>query len=216
MVNYPFMFVLPGPNLQVLHAGPKFTSTNKIRKIQDLEGASPSWADWSTDVLHGGAAVMYDRGKILKTGGAPPGSANGTPAERKAEVITFNVSTGAAESVDSTRSMSARRSQHNLVVLPNAKVLVVGGGTKYGGTQQQCVDGVYATQVWDPALGTWADLVPMTHRIPDMPRMYHSTAVLLPDGRVFSAGGECGPACPGRPPSIIDNLCSTADFFEPP
>lgn len=37
-------------------------------------------------------------------------------------------------------------------------------------------------------LGLWATLAPMR-----VPRVYHSTALLLPDGRVLSAGGGNGP-----------------------
>jgi galactose oxidase len=44
--------------------------------------------------------------------------------------------------------------------------------------------------MWDPATGTWSQLAEMS-----IPRTYHSVALLLPDGRIFSGGaGLCG-AC---------------------
>ena len=41
--------------------------------------------------------------------------------------------------------------------------------------------------MWDPATGTWTTMASLTKI-----RAYHSTALLLPDGRVLSAGGEPG------------------------
>ena len=43
-------------------------------------------------------------------------------------------------------------------------------------------------EMWDPATGAWSQMAPMA-----IPRTYHSVALLLPDGRVFSGGGGlCG------------------------
>ncbi len=55
------------------------------------------------------------------------------------------------------------------------------------GTCPYANNACYATrtaEIWDPASCTWTDLEPQQH-----PRMYHSTALLLPDGRVLSTGG---------------------------
>jgi hypothetical protein len=48
--------------------------------------------------------------------------------------------------------------------------------------------GVYAAERWNPATGTWTTMAAQSQT-----RQYHSTALLLPDGRVLSAGGGlCG------------------------
>jgi hypothetical protein len=85
------------------------------------------------------------------------------------------------------------RRNHNLVVLPDGKVLAVGGNAVNN------VNGaVRAAEIFDPSAGTWTEQ-PESHA--DHPRMYHSSAMLLPDGRVVSAGGNNHP---------------TAQIFRPP
>ena len=45
----------------------------------------------------------------------------------------------------------------------------------------------YPAEMWDPATGSWSTMASFT-----VFRGYHSIALLLPDGRVLSAGGELG------------------------
>jgi hypothetical protein len=71
----------------------------------------------------------------------------------------------------------------NAVILPDTSVLVIGGQrTYYRGRE------VVTEQVFTPERfvdGIWEQLLPGRS-----PRDYHSTAVLLPDGRVLVGGGE--------------------------
>jgi hypothetical protein len=73
------------------------------------------------------------------------------------------------------------RRRHNLTVLPDGRVLAT-GGTRAGDDIEQAV---YAAEVWDPASATWTTMASM-----EVARMYHLTALLLPDGRVLSMGGN--------------------------
>ncbi len=72
------------------------------------------------------------------------------------------------------------RGDMNAVLLPDGKVLVVGGGAhhRYEGPDLR-------PELYDPAKNTWTTMAPQRYG-----RMYHSTAVLLPDGRVLSAGQD--------------------------
>lgn len=81
-----------------------------------------------------------------------------------------------------TGSLNFARAHGNAVILPDQKVVLIGGGQ----------DGLYGNPInfaerFDPETETWA-LLPAQ----DFSRMYHSTAVLLPDGRVLSAGQDDG------------------------
>ena len=54
---------------------------------------------------------------------------------------------------------------------------------------------VHAAELWDPDTGQWTLMASE-----DVDRCYHSTALLLPDGRVLSAGGgEYAPIIPLAP-----------------
>lgn len=98
-----------------------------------------------------------------------------------------------------TRPMSSARAHANAVVLPDATVLMVGGG------HEHLYDGpVLLPELYDPKTDIWRTLPSQRWS-----RMYHSTAVLLPDGRVLSAGQDDDHT--GRTGSG-----ARAEFYEPP
>lgn len=80
-----------------------------------------------------------------------------------------------------TRSMRHARFMADAVLLPDATVLIVGGVA--AGKADVNFDPVLIAECFDPATETWRDMAPMT-----VERRYHSTALLLADGRVLSAG----------------------------
>jgi hypothetical protein len=122
-----------------------------------------------------GPAAMYDVGKILYVGGADPPTAN-------AEVIDLNAPTPSWTQV---APMPQPRRQNNATILPDGKVLVTGGSASSGFNTP---DGGKAALLWDPATNTWTTLATQARY-----RGYHSTATLLPDGRVLSSGGDNEP-----------------------
>jgi hypothetical protein len=75
--------------------------------------------------------------------------------------------------------MAAARSHHTATLLPNGKVLVVGGEYAAGGYIQTLAD----AELYDPAAGTFAATGSMT-----VPRDFHTATILL-DGKVLIAGG---------------------------
>lgn len=138
-----------------------------------------------------GTSVMYEPGKVLIIGGGD------SPPVKTAEIVNLNAGSGWQRTGD----MAHARRQHNATVLADGKVLVTGGTSAPGFNNE---DGqVLAAELWNPATGSWTTLASMK-----VGRQYHSTAVLLPDGRVLSAGGgRCG-AC------RVDHR--DAEIFSPP
>ena len=190
---FPFGFVAPrgpsGDELRVFYAGPDFVSS-----MLHLSPATPTWAPFpsSSGTWRAGSAVMYKPGKVMKcgtrdTGGILPGDIVGRTA-----TIDLNAATPTWLESAPADTMLHRRN-HNLVILPSGEVLVV-GGARWGGndvsTDANCVK---MPQIWNPdtlAAGHWYGSGDGMAFDPNpVRRHYHSTALLLPDGRVLSASG---------------------------
>lgn len=134
-----------------------------------------------------GNAVMYDAvaGKILTVGGAPNYQDN--DATNTAFLITLPAGAPVtAPTVVQVPSMANPRAFANAVILPDGKIFVTGGQTY--AVPFTDVTAVKTPELWDPATMTWTTLPPHV-----VSRNYHSLAVLMLDGRVFTAGGGvCG------------------------
>ena len=132
-----------------------------------------------------GTAVMYDTGKILTIGGAP--DYQNSNATTNTHIVTIG-GTASAPTVSTRKvgSMAFARAYHNSVVLPDGKVLVVGGQSYPVPFNDN--NATRNPEIFDPATERWTTLA-----TEGTPRTYHSVALLLPDGRVFSGGGGlCG------------------------
>ncbi len=196
---YPRMFLLKDGS--VLHVGPHRSQHTppKMEKLNPVAGQD--WADYGTSDIEGEGAVMYRAGNvatgakamILKTGNHREWIA----VTSDAEVISED---GASALVD---TMSYRRVEHNCTILPDGTVLVTGGST---GPPEELSNAVKATERWNPSDSTWTFLAPSPKD-----RMYHSTAALLPDGRVLSAGGQYY-----DPIDSVTVYNDHADYFYPP
>lgn len=175
----------PTGNGKVLFVGP--TTTMQWIDTTGSGSVKPAGLRGDDGYSVNGTAVMWDTGRILKAGGAA--SYSGTYAN--AGVYEIDVRSGAA-SVSRLSPMSYGRTYHNAVVLPDGKVMVVGGGT--AGTPFYDDFAVLPTEIWDPATRLFTLAAPVA-----APRGYHSIALLLPDGRVLSGGGGlCGAGCAGN------------------
>ena len=167
---YPRAFVAPN--------GKVFFATTTSRYL-DTDGKG-SWSTVAKRLVPGrddyGSAVMYEPGKVIFVGGADP-------PVNTCEIINLNQSRPAWQV---TGSMARPRRQHNTTLLPDGKVLATGGSSEFG-IDTEAGKNLFA-ELWDPATGQWTLLAPE-----QVYRGYHSSALLLPDGRVLSAGGNGHP-----------------------
>jgi Domain of unknown function (DUF1929) len=182
---YPITFLEPRQG-RLFYAGEEQTS-----RFLDISGTGK----WITGpqrrfgLRDYGSAVMYDVGKVLYAGG---GRTTNT-----AETIDL---TSGTPTWKWTGSMAYARRHLNTTVLPTGEVLVTSGtaGTVFNDLTRI----VRAAEMWNPASGVWTTLASA-----GVPRGYHSTALLLPDGRVLVAGGGDGAN------AVIQK---NAELFSPP
>ena len=168
---YPWIDV--APDGRVFYSGPD----RRLRKLDPAGGGT-----WQSFGLRDGinrsygSHAVYDIGKMLVAGG---GSSSST-----ARMIDMN---GATPQVTATSPMAFGRRQFNLTLLADGSVLATGGNST-GAPLVNMSSGVYNAERWNPATGQWTTLAAQA-----VTRQYHSTALLLPDGRVLSSGGGiCG------------------------
>jgi hypothetical protein len=183
---YPRAFVAPDGRVYV--AGP-------ARNTRYLTtSGTGSWANGPQRVgpsREYGSAVMYDDGKILYAGG------DASPPTNTAEVI--DLSQG-SPSWSFTGSMAHARRHLNLTVLPNGEVLATSGVAGVGFNDVSA--GVHAAEMWNPETGQWRTMASSA-----ITRGYHSSSLLLPDGRVLHAGSGEGAGAPDQ---------KNAELFSPP
>jgi len=177
---YPRTLLLPSG--EILWAGQE-------RRTKLFDPSSNAWtfvdAMRYPDRYEGTTVLLPGLQRVLALGGDRP------PTETT-EIIDFS------EGEPQWRfaaPMHVGRIHANSVLLPDGTVLVVGGGRRgeYG-------QPVFGAELYDPETDTWTQLAEQ-----QAPRTYHSTALLLPDGRVLSAGSDSG-----------SPLQDTGEIFSPP
>jgi galactose oxidase-like protein/ricin-type beta-trefoil lectin protein/Kelch motif protein len=177
--NHLWLFSAPSGN--VFHAGPSaamhwITTTGN--------GSITNAGDRGNDPYAiNGNAVLYDVGMIVKTGGAP--AYQDANAEANTYVININNETSTTP-VTQTAPMAYPRAFSNGIVLPNGQVMIVGGQTY--ALPFSDATAILVPELWDPVTRVFRQLNPM-----QTPRVYHSSGILLSDGRVYvGGGGQCG------------------------
>jgi galactose oxidase len=184
------MWLFPTRSGRVLQLGP----SRQMNSISLADGGSVTplglRAD-SADAMNGNA-VLYDADKVLTVGGAP--AYEGTPATSRSYTVDIGGSTPVTRR---SGDLATPRAFANSVVLPDGRVVVVGGQrTPVPFTD---TDAAMSPETWDPATGAFTTGAPMA-----VPRTYHSVALLLQDGRVLTGGGGlCGDCATNHPSAQI-------------
>jgi len=171
---YPLMTVLSNGN--VFYATPRQDS-------QMYYPATKSWgfvANLNTAPRgHAGAVLLPDSEKVMVVGGAQGNVNGGSSPTATTEIIDLSVQSPAWSYA---APLNIARYNHNLIYLADGTILAVGGNQngEYG-------SGVQQPELYNPTANTWTLMAPQVGL-----RAYHSTALLLPDGRVVSEGSDSG------------------------
>ena len=189
---YPSLHVIPSGEVFYSRCGWTVADTVN-RQSGYLRMTGPAAGAWNnlaqlqfTDREEGTAVIMIDTtltpvsAKIMVIGGGVSGGPLQTNAQ---SVETIDVSTlTPAPAWQRLPDMNFRRTNVNATLLPDGTVLVIGGqrAGKWAADPQPVLE----AEIYDPSTNSWTITAPM-----QFPRQYHSIAVLLPDGRVLSAGG---------------------------
>jgi galactose oxidase len=181
--TYPRMHLLPNGRLLV---------TGPPRMSASFNPAGNTWSNVSRMLYgarqRGNSVLLPGADQVLAVGGH---WTNTAPPTGTAEILDTSAATPKWRF---TGSLNYPRLDANTVVLPDGQVLIVGGGA-----QQKYVNPVKIPEIYNPTTEMWTALAPQ-----QASRMYHSTALLLPDGRVLSAGQDNGP------------LATFGEVFSPP
>lgn len=168
---YPFMYALS--DKRVLDAGPgNVFSINAMSK-------DPLWTRVSGLTLPSGnsgeSSAMYRVNQILKIGSVDKESTN----LDRALVLDMTQPSPTWREIS---PLNFPRRKADIVMLPNGKALVSGGAIATS-ADHECA--VHAAEIWDPETEKFTQVASQ-----DQARIYHSSSVLLPDGRILTSGGE--------------------------
>jgi len=194
---YPHLFTMPSG--RVLSAGPHPWDSWFMNSVTPF-----SWSDARNPMIrYAGTGVLEP---TESPAGTPRvsliGGYNDKPALETRATSEWFDETQPAAGWTAGSAMQVGRAHHNTVLLPDRTMVTIGGGKgDVGGDLWQFDAGQLNAELYDPVSRTWKLGPPQQEG-----RTYHSTAVLLPDGRVVSAGDDVNGG----------KTSDTAEIYEPP
>lgn len=196
------------PHLILLTTGDIFMAG----MVQSNQMFNPTTNTWSTSPanaslwtrIYGGHVLLPGLQRVLAVGGRQESDETGS-ATNSISWIDFSQPTPAwvdgcgslgspnpngctPESQGGPQAMDAIRENTNLILLPDGTVMAEGGGQ--GGGKYS--NPVYYPDDFNPVTNTWVSRTTGRWASQQVQRTYHSTAVLLPNGKIASAGSDWG------------------------
>jgi Domain of unknown function (DUF1929) len=205
---YPHMFLAPDGKLRTI--GPRKDDSHMINtgnwSVQNTQQL-PFRREWGAATLlpsgpAGPTRLLVQGGSDIDVSQQPDGSYGTAPATNS--TILVDLATGAQTPGP---PMRWGRSHLNTRILPDGTLLTIGGGA--GAVDNSLYEGpVKTAELYNPATGTWTETDPQVDA-----RTYHSTALVIPDGRVISMGDDRQIVSDNGPNG---GQLRTVEYYEPP
>jgi fibronectin type 3 domain-containing protein len=173
---YPRMHLLPSGLLVTAGPVPEIRTWNPSNGQWRDVGTISNYRSYGTSILLPLQNSTSERGKVLIVGGSTTDTANATTS---VQMLDFNQGTSTTPVIRSVQSIRNGRKFLLPMILPNGRVLVLGGSS------QSNENPVYVPEMFNPVNEAWTNLPAAT-----VPRVYHGVALLLPDGSVWTASSS--------------------------
>jgi N-acetylneuraminic acid mutarotase len=190
--------LLPDGRLLVVGGERGQAGGNSLSSVETYDPRSNSWS--AAPAMNLGrmahTATPLPDGRVLVVGGdaAQPGQPTGS-------TNTVELYDPRTNSWGSGPASALGRERHSATLLPDGRVLVVGGETMGTGVAQGRA--LASAELYDPRTNSWSPLPDLSR-----PRVGH-TATVLPDGRVIVVGGASEGATGQR------EVSASAEVFNP-
>ncbi|KAH7332170.1 hypothetical protein KP509_20G073300 [Ceratopteris richardii] len=190
---YPFLHLSTDGNLFVFANKMSilldYKSNKVIREFPDLPGGGRNYpSSGSSVMLPLSSANNFERVEVLICGGAPDGSFQQASLQMKAlqtcgrMVITDPNPSWAMETMSTPRVMG------DMLILPTGEVIIINGGLTGTAGWQNVDNPNFAPVLYKPDAEPGARFQELAATT--IPRLYHSSANVLPDGRILVAGSN--------------------------
>lgn len=157
------------------------------RREEGMSVLLPPAQDGKILLIGGSLALDASDNPVVAPGGGGPATFDHVAAPTDcfaAEILNTTTTPPTWSSAPGGGATSHGRTNGHCVLLPDATVLVVGGHDNYKWlSMAEGTNPSLTAEIFTPGVG-FRDVAAMNR-----PRMYHSAALLLPDGRVIVAGG---------------------------
>ena len=176
--------VTGGISEKIIHQNPN--DEKDYKELSALTVSSP--------VGDRGSAVMIDKDKILFIGGQQ----TGMEYAASNNAILIDISDSFKPKIIKKKSMHYPRAFADATILPNGDVFVNGGSASNHASFEDFDFSILTPEIYKTNDNVWKKMSKTNFR-----RNYHSSSLLLPDGRIFVGGGDAWNAQFFYPPYLF-------------
>jgi hypothetical protein len=189
---YPFVHLSTDGNLFIFANQDSimfnYKTGKEVRRFPRLAGGPRNYPSSGSSVLLPiTARDGYKAAEVLICGGAPAGSYQNTGAGKYTPAIQTcgRLVITAANPQWKIENMPSSRVMGDMLILPTGEILIINGAKLGTAGWHSSREPALAPVLYNPGLRRFQEMAATT-----IPRLYHSTALVLPDGKVLVAGSN--------------------------